>query len=145
MKHTLRREQPAQTLIEFALLLPLLLLIVFFILDFGRAVYYYSALFNGAREGARYGTTVVYIDETGLSAADLVNITTAAKKHLHGLPADEVTVTASITGTLSPPVKYIHVTTRYIYTPVTPLVSLIVPSITLESTSRMRIELRIDM
>ncbi len=44
-----------QALVEFALLLPIFLLMAMIILDLGRAAYYYSAIHNAAREGARYG------------------------------------------------------------------------------------------
>jgi Flp pilus assembly protein TadG len=44
-----------QSLIEFALLIPILLLLVFAIIDLGRIIYVYSAMQNSVREGARYG------------------------------------------------------------------------------------------
>lgn len=43
-----------QTLIEFALALPIFLLLVFGLVDLGRGFYYYNLLANMAREGARY-------------------------------------------------------------------------------------------
>ena len=43
-----------QTLVEFALLLPLLLLLLVGFLDIGRAIFYYSSLSNAVREGTRY-------------------------------------------------------------------------------------------
>lgn len=46
-------DQKGQALVELALLLPLLLLIVFGITEFGRAFYIKNALTNAAREGAR--------------------------------------------------------------------------------------------
>lgn len=49
------RPQRAQGLVEFALLLPILVLFLMVIFDIGRATYYYSAVNNAAREGARYG------------------------------------------------------------------------------------------
>ncbi len=45
-----------QSIVEFSLTLPILLLIFFTFLDLGRAVYYYSALGNAVREGARYAS-----------------------------------------------------------------------------------------
>ena len=51
-KHT---HNQGQTLIEFALLVPILLTISFAIIDLGRVVYFYSAIQNSAREGARFG------------------------------------------------------------------------------------------
>lgn len=44
----------AQSLIEFALLLPLLMFLVVGLFDIGRAVFYYSVLNTAAREGARF-------------------------------------------------------------------------------------------
>jgi Flp pilus assembly protein TadG len=55
MKHIPRSKSSAQSLVEFALILPIFLLILFVIFDLGRLAFYYSALHNAAREGARYG------------------------------------------------------------------------------------------
>ena len=53
-----------QDLVEYAITLPLFLILVFAIFDIGRGVYYYSAMYNAAREGARYGS--VHPEEIGL-------------------------------------------------------------------------------
>jgi len=45
-----------QSLAEFALTLPFLLLILMMIFDLGRAVYYFSAINHAAHEGVRYGS-----------------------------------------------------------------------------------------
>ncbi len=45
--------QESQSLIEFALISPVLLLLLFGIIDIGRAVFYYDTLGHAAREGAR--------------------------------------------------------------------------------------------
>ena len=47
------RSQRSQALIEFALISPVLLLLLFGIIDIGRAVFYYDTLTHAAREGAR--------------------------------------------------------------------------------------------
>lgn len=51
-----RFEARGQSLVELALILPVLMLVLVGILDFGRAFYAYNAISNAAREGARYGT-----------------------------------------------------------------------------------------
>ena len=51
------RSLKGQSLVEFALTLPLLLLILIGILDLGRITATYVILENAAREGARYGAT----------------------------------------------------------------------------------------
>lgn len=43
-------------MVEFAIVLPLLMLIVFGCLDFARFLYLYAALTNAAEEGASYGS-----------------------------------------------------------------------------------------
>jgi hypothetical protein len=48
-----RSPQRSQALIEFALVSPVLLLLLFGIVDIGRAVFYYDTLNHAAREGAR--------------------------------------------------------------------------------------------
>ena len=53
--HPLSTRQDGQTLVEFALVLPVFLLVVFGLLDVGRLVYINSSLSQAAREGARLG------------------------------------------------------------------------------------------
>jgi hypothetical protein len=48
-----RDGQRSQALIEFALVSPVLLLLLFGIIDIGRAIFYYDTLNHAAREGAR--------------------------------------------------------------------------------------------
>src|SRR5512139_2186564 len=50
-----RRNSRAQAMVEFALVLPILLLLVLAIIDFGRALFIYSQVSNSAREAVRYG------------------------------------------------------------------------------------------
>ncbi len=47
--------QRGQTLVEFALSVPILLVLTLGLLDIGQGVYYYNALSDCAREGARFG------------------------------------------------------------------------------------------
>ena len=51
------RKSRGQSLVEFALVLPLLAVIILGALDLGRAFFTYIIVTNAAREGARYGTT----------------------------------------------------------------------------------------
>ena len=127
-----------QTLVEFAIILPVFLFLIVVIFDFGRAVYYYSAIHNAAREGARYG--VIHPDDSS-------DIAARAKNYAIGLGVSDITVTTDITGTelvgtfQNPTIK---VTVSYPFTPVTPLVSAILPCgcnyITLTSDAVMRTE-----
>ncbi len=57
MTRHFRSRDRGQTLVEFALILPVFLLVLLGILDLGRAVYYSSTLSNVSREAARLGIT----------------------------------------------------------------------------------------
>jgi len=52
----LHKKPNAQGLVEFALVAPVLLLVMFGIVDFGWMVFNYSQLNNGLRESVRYGS-----------------------------------------------------------------------------------------
>jgi hypothetical protein len=51
----LKNREFAQTMVEFALVFPIILLITYGIIEFGRMVFIYAAVTGAAREGARYG------------------------------------------------------------------------------------------
>ena len=53
MRRTGQRRQGGQTLVEFALVFPIFLLILLAIFDIGRGVFAYTSVTNAAREGAR--------------------------------------------------------------------------------------------
>jgi Flp pilus assembly protein TadG len=52
----LSRRAGGQSLAEFALVLPILVLLIFGIVDLGRGVYAYNTIANAARQGARVAT-----------------------------------------------------------------------------------------
>jgi TadE-like protein len=66
--------QRSQALIEFALVSPVLLLLLFGIVDIGRAVFYYDTLNHAAREGAR--TAVRASSQLPTNADILATVTT---------------------------------------------------------------------
>jgi Flp pilus assembly protein TadG len=52
----LSKKGAGQGMVEFALILPLLLLMVYGVIEAGRLLFIYSAVFTSSREGARYGS-----------------------------------------------------------------------------------------
>jgi Flp pilus assembly protein TadG len=50
--------QSAQAMIEFALVFPLLVFLLYGILEFGRMLFVYTSVVNASREAARYGASV---------------------------------------------------------------------------------------
>jgi Flp pilus assembly protein TadG len=67
------RGQRSQALIEFALVSPVLLLLLFGVIDIGRAIFYYDTLNHAAREGAR---TAVRASNQLPTDADVLNTVT---------------------------------------------------------------------
>ena len=49
------RDEEGAAVVEFALVMPILALIIFGIIDFGRAFYTVNNIISAVREGARYG------------------------------------------------------------------------------------------
>ncbi len=61
------RSQKSQGMVEFALIAPVILLLTFGIIDFGRGLYYYITLQQAANEGARVAVRASdYIDANGV-------------------------------------------------------------------------------
>ena len=56
----MRRRQRGQSLVEFSLILPVMLLMLFGVVDFGRAIFQYSTTAEGARQADR----LAVVDQT---------------------------------------------------------------------------------
>jgi Flp pilus assembly protein TadG len=65
-----RRAERGQALVEFALIIPLFILIVVGIFDVGRLVYAYHTANNAAREGGRQAIVDQTLDHVQLRAAE---------------------------------------------------------------------------
>ena len=103
------RHERGDGLVEFALILPVLMLVIMAIVDLGRAVYAYNVVANCAREGARYGL-VAPTDDSGMVAV--------ARSAAVGLDTAQITVTVT-----HPSTDSIKVEVRYSFQVVTPLVA----------------------
>src|SRR5687768_6146104 len=66
----LRRRRRGDAVIEFALLAPVLILILFGIIELGRVVDAWIVVHNAAREGARAGVLVYADTDASTAAAD---------------------------------------------------------------------------
>jgi Flp pilus assembly protein TadG len=104
---THRRDRGA-TAVEFALLLPVLLLLLFGIIDFGRALNAQITLTQAAREGAR------------LAALGQTNVVSRTQAAATGLSPVTVTVTSSCPVNAGPGVDAV-VNTSYTFSFVTPV------------------------
>ena len=54
----------AQAMVEFAIILPLLVVLVLGILEIGRIVFIYAAVTNASREASRFGSAIGFEDNT---------------------------------------------------------------------------------
>ena len=120
MNKPLRPTQRGQSLVEFALIIPIFLLLAVVIFDLGRGVYYYSAIHNAAREGARYGVV-----HPNLSDYDAIK--TKAINYAIGLGLNPTNVSVG-NGPVEPVNDFdnptIQVIVSYCFDPATPLVEL---------------------
>ena len=127
----------AQTMVEFALVLPILLMLIFGLLEVGRLIFVYSTIVSASREGARYGTA------SGLNGGvpryqDCAGIRAAAQKvdFLNSFTDADITITydkgGGITNTCpgvpspeqvdTPPLSRIRVQVSALYTPLAGIV-----------------------
>jgi Flp pilus assembly protein TadG len=122
------RKEEGQSLTEFALLVPLLLLLICGILDFGRVMYAYLHLNMAAQETVRLA---------GLGKKDS-EITAFAKNYERLGDANLLHVTISPSQASRKSGDYVKVTLSYTLSYLTPVISNIIPKpvITVDSTIR---------
>ena len=123
------KSQKGQSLVEFALVLPLLVLLLFGIIDFGRIFHAYLTLDHAGREAAR-------IASIGKNDTD---VRQAAVDDAVSIGLTEGRVDVSPTGTRTSGTK-VSITITYPIDFLTPVIGEIVGSITLSDTTVMRVE-----
>jgi Flp pilus assembly protein TadG len=87
MRRLMMRDR-GQNLVEFALLLPLLLLFILGIVEFGVAIFAYNTVANAAREGARVGV---------IRSASESDVEQAVIERTGGLDLTSANITATLT------------------------------------------------
>lgn len=133
-----------QALVEFALVLPILLLLMMALFDFGRAVFAFNTVSNAARDGARLA--IVDQSQTG----GVYDAAQAAADQATGLgldPSDPNEIQVSF---LMPDLSgdcavraigcIAEVRVQYEYQAITPIIGAIIGPITLGSTTQLPIE-----
>lgn len=134
-----RREkgEKGQALVEFALLVPIFLILLFAIVDFGMGFYSWITVTNSAREGARLGAVSASADDIEIrvrETATLIN--------------EDTNMDVFVTNAEGPAGQSVTVKVDYDYDLITPLASLVAfisgdiigPTLTLSSTAEMRLE-----
>jgi Flp pilus assembly protein TadG len=134
-----RKREDGQSLVEFALVIPIFLLVLFAIVDFGMAFHAWITVTNSAREGARIGSVhapAATIEQRVRDTADTLDqgnlsVTVTNADDQGGQPGESVVVDVS-----------------YSYSLITPLADLLnmvsggtIPStLSLDSLADMRLE-----
>lgn len=133
--------QPArgQSLVEFALVVPLFLLLLFGLFDLGRGVFAYNAIQNAAREAVR----LAIVDQNEDA------ITTEAQQHAIGLGLNDSNVGLSFLqpGTMTAPCLTpvaisceVEILINYRFTPATPIIGNLIGNIDMSAASRQPVE-----
>jgi Flp pilus assembly protein TadG len=137
-----RRRQRGQALVEFAVVFPVMALIIMGVLDLGRAIYTYNTLAQSARVATRTAivnqtTSVVRTD--AIASAPTLGLTDANVDVCFKTESATQTDCSSSTNDCSQADREIGclaiVRTHVAYTPMTPVISTIFSSVSLSSTS----------
>jgi Flp pilus assembly protein TadG len=153
--HGRRKDERGAALVEFALTLPLLLVVIAGVVDFGLVFQRQEVITNAAREGARLAALPGYDDaavesrvrtyvQQGLSMSNAA--LTAAMPTTGGVTVQPQNITVPLAGGSTATVATRVVTVNYThsYLLLGPMLSLINatwgPTITLRATSQMRLE-----
>lgn len=126
-----RKHHKGQALVEIALVLPIILLLIFGIIEFGRIFNAYIIVYNASREGARYAAI-------GKKGSDVQTEVTERTASLVG----GVTVKVNPQDTRTQGTE-VQVTVKYDLSLITPIVGPLISStksLHIESTTAMRVE-----
>jgi Flp pilus assembly protein TadG len=127
-----------QSLVEFALVLPIMLFLFMILFDFGRAVYAYSTVSDAARQGVRYAIvnqTTTTIQSKSAGAATALGIAPAnVQVAFHPAGTTVGTCTPLDLGCVA------EVRVPYRWTAITPIIADVIGQIDMSSTARMPIE-----
>lgn len=124
-----------QSLLEFALIFPLIFLLITGMIDLGRALFYFSTLNNAVREGTRYAI----VQPKGTADSVLESKVESYFYDINDLRAN-VDITVTRTGTTED--SKIQIRAIYLFNPITPGLKQILGSghvITIQAQSEMRL------
>jgi Flp pilus assembly protein TadG len=126
----MRRWSRGQNMVEFAAVALPMCFLIFGIIVLGMAVYSYSFVCDGAREGVRYA---IVHGSASLSPASASDIQTYVQKEAHGLNTSYLNVTTKWTPD-NKPGSVVKVQVTYSFQPLFPMSAVAVP---LSSTAQM--------
>jgi Flp pilus assembly protein TadG len=122
--------QRGQSALEFAMVLPILLLIAFGTIEFGRAYFQYNTLSKGIRDGARHMSEAVYNTSQQTAMKNLVvygNINGTGNPILPGLTTSQIVLAPAANDSTTPgnPPNWVTVSVNaYPFSPIVPMIRL---------------------
>jgi Flp pilus assembly protein TadG len=144
-----RQRMTGQSMAEFALVFPLLLLLIFGTIDFGRAIYSYITISNASRMGVRTAIVNQYEPDVRQRAADqatalgidpLASCTTASSGFCVSFLTSDQTANCSDLYDDDQKSCVAVVTTKYTFRAITPIVGNIIGPIAMTSKSVQALE-----
>jgi Flp pilus assembly protein TadG len=143
--------EKGQALVEFALLVPIFLLLMFSIIDFGMGFYSWITVTNSAREGARLGAVHAPLNVASspcFGKASLDQCIEDRVRDASDLTNEATKMTVTITNAQGLPGQSVVVEVDYQYDLMTPLAGLVQfmsgdtigPTLNLSSSADMRLE-----
>ena len=130
-----------QGLAEFALIFPVMMLVILGLFDLGRAIYAFNTIADAARTASR----VIIVDQTQVDGIYLAQTQGAQQAVALGLDPSAITISFEAYD-LSGPCTTLaigciaDVTVPYNFSAVTPIISSIVGTFTMSSTTRFPVE-----
>ena len=136
LKRRYRRAERGQSLVEFVLVLPVFLVLLFAIIDFGMGFHAWITVTNASREGARIGAV-------GASTAEIENKVRSSASSL-----DQAKLSVTVTNAQGAAGDPVTVDVAYQYDLITPLSNVLTlvggggigSSLTFTATTQMRLE-----
>lgn len=116
-----RRAEHGAALAEFAVVVPIMLMMLLVVYDFGRGFMDYVSVSNGARDGARVGATIDHSTEQSLCEVNEAAVRSAARSGAEPLGIPDTA--AAIPVVYDPVSGRCTVTVNHTYRPVLPFVT----------------------
>jgi Flp pilus assembly protein TadG len=133
------RRSKGQGLVEFALIFPILILIIVAVFDVGRLVFAYNTITNAAREATRFGI----VDQTAAAIkAEAVNQATSLGLAPANVVVEFCNPVTSVCTTTKPTSldALVKVRVSYAWSAITPIIGNLIGPKTITADSRMVIE-----
>jgi hypothetical protein len=138
----IKRRHYGQSLVEFAIIFPIIFFLITGFLDLGRAVFYYSSLTNAVSEATRYAivhkTDInnAFITPTNNSLQDKV------MEYAFGMKLNRADIIVTIPIKVNNIFKTVSIEATYLFKPITPGIKALFGSsagISIKAYSKMRI------